>query len=253
MITDPAFYAVAIPVVLLAGVAKGSGNGLGIVAVPLMALVVSPATAAAVMLPILIAMDAMDALGLWAWPGRADHDVLRTLLPGAMIGIVVGALVFKTLDVRWVKAILGVESLLFALNRVMARHAIAAAPALPPTRATGMFWGAVSGFTSTLAHAGNPPLMQYMLPLKLDKERLVATTVVFFTVVNLVKLVPYSMIGLFDLSGLATSLALAPAIPVGYWAGIRLVKLLSEQAFYRLLVGSLFLIGIKLCWDALAG
>jgi uncharacterized membrane protein YfcA len=249
LITDPAFYAVAIPAVLLAGVAKASGNGMGMVAVPLMALAVPPATAAAVMLPILIAMD---GLGLWAWRGRADLDVLRTVLPGAMIGILVGALVFTTLDVRWVKAILGVESLLFALHRVLARHAIAAAPALPPTRATGTFWGAVSGFTSTLAHAGNPPLMQYLLPLKLDKERLVGTSVIFFTVVNLIKLVPYGLIGLFDLTGLGTSLALAPAIPVGYWAGIRLVKLLPERAFYRLLVGSLFLIGIKLCWDAVA-
>lgn len=250
MITDPAFYAVAIPAVLLAGIAKASGNGIGMVAVPLMALAVPPATAAAVMLPILIAMD---ALGLWAWRGRADLGVLRTLLPGALIGIVVGALVFKTLDVRWVKAILGVESLLFAAHRVMARHANAAAPAAPPTRITGTFWGAVSGFTSTLAHAGSPPLMQYLLPLKLDKERLVATTVIFFTAVNLVKLVPYGMIGLFDVAGLTTSLALAPVIPLGYWAGIRLVKRLPERAFHQLLVGSLFLIGIKLCWDALVG
>jgi uncharacterized membrane protein YfcA len=250
LITDPAFYAVAIPAVLLADAAKASGNGLGMVAVPLMALAVSPATAAAVLLPILIVMD---ALGLWAWRGRADRAVLLTLLPGAMLGILIGALVFKTLDVRWVKAILGIESLLFAISRVVSRHEIAARPAAPPTRLTGTFWGLVSGFTSTLAHAGSPPLMQYLLPLKLERERLVATTVVFFTAVNLVKLVPYGMIGLFDASVLTTALVLAPVIPVGYWAGIRLVNRLPERAFHQLLVGSLFLIGIKLCWDAFVG
>jgi len=250
LITDPAFYAVAIPAVLLAGLAKASGNGLGMLCVPLMALAVSPAVAAAVLLPILIAMD---ALGLWAWRGRADRAVLRTLLPGALLGILIGALAFKTLDVRWVKGILGVESVLFALHRVIDRHGIAARPGRSASRLRGGFWGAVSGFTSTLAHAGSPPLMQYLLPLKLDKERLVGTTVIFFTAVNAVKLVPYGLLGLLDAGALATSLALAPVIPVGYWAGLRLVARLPEKVFYRVLVGSLLLIGIKLCWDAVLG
>lgn len=250
MITDPAFYAVAIPAVLLSGLSKASGNSLGMVAVPLMALVVSPAVAVAVLLPILMAMD---ALGLWAWRGRADRATLRVILPGALLGIAIGALAFKSLDVRWVKGLLGIESLLFAMHRVIARHAIAERPGTPQSALRGNFWGAVSGFTSTIAHAGSPPLMQYLLPLKLDKERLVGTTVIFFTAVNVVKLVPYGMLGLLDVSALGTALVLAPAIPVGYWAGLRLVHWLPEHVFYRVLVGSLFLIGLKLCWDAFVG
>jgi hypothetical protein len=250
VLADPAFWAVAVPAVLLAGFSKASGNGLGMLSVPLMALAMSPAVAAAVMLPLLIAMD---ALGLWAWRGRADADTLRSVLPGAMLGILIGALAFSVLDVRWVKGLLGAEAVAFALHRIVARHAIAAAPPRPASRLAGGFWGAVSGFTSTLAHAGSPPLMQYLLPLKLEKERLVATTVIFFTVVNAVKLVPYGAIGLFDLSGLTASLALAPFVPLGYWAGIRLVKVLPETIFYRLLVGSLMVIGIRLLYDAFVG
>lgn len=250
MITDPAFYAVAVPAVLLAGVGKASGNGLGMVAVPLMALTVSPVVAAAVMLPILCAMD---LLGLWAWRGRADRAVLASVLPGALLGIVVGALVFFTLDARWVKLILGLEALAFALQRIVARHAIAAAAARPVSHLHGGFWGVLSGFTSTLAHAGSPPLMQYLLPLKLDKERLVATTVIFFTLVNFTKLVPYGLLGLLDASGLTTALVLAPAVPLGYQAGVWLVRRLSEVWFHRLLVGSLLLIGVKLLWDVVAG
>jgi uncharacterized membrane protein YfcA len=250
MIADPAFWAVGVPAVLLAGVSKASGNGLGMVAVPLMALAMSPATAAAVMLPILCAMD---ALGVWAWRGKSDAATLRTLLPGAMLGILLGTLAFFVLDVRWVKALLGIEAIAFAVHRLLARHAIAAAPPGLPSRASGTFWGTVAGFTSTLAHAGSPPLMQYLLPLKLDKERLVATTVIFFTVVNAVKLVPYGAIGLLDGSGLLASLALAPFVPLGYWGGLRLVKVLPEAIFHRLLVASLLLIGIKLLVDAIVG
>lgn len=250
MLTDPLFWAVSVPAVLLSGVSKASGNGLGMVAVPLMALAMAPSAAAAIMLPILCAMD---ALGLWAWRGRADARVLRTLLPGALLGIVLGTLAFFALDVRWVKAILGLESVAFALHRIVARHRIAAAEPRAPSHAAGGFWGTIAGFTSTLAHAGNPPLMQYLLPLKLDKERLVATTVIFFTVVNAAKLPPYWAIGLLDGSGLAASLALAPFVPIGYWAGLRLVRWLSETAFHRLLVTSLFLIGVKLLVDAALG
>ncbi len=99
MLSAPAFWAVSVPAVLLAGFSKASGNGLGMLAVPLMALAMSPAVAAAIMLPILISMD---ALGLWAWRGRVDADTLRSVLPGAMLGIVIGALAFSVLDVRWV-------------------------------------------------------------------------------------------------------------------------------------------------------
>jgi len=250
VITDPLFYAVAVPAVLLAGVSKASGNGLGMIAVPLMALVVSPAVAAAVMLPILCALD---ALGLWAWRGRADPAVLRTVLPGAALGIAIGAWVFFALDARWVKAILGAETLAFALHRIVAHRAIAARRPRAPSHLHGGVWGALSGFTSTIAHAGSPPLMQYLLPLKLDKERLVATTVIFFTAVNYTKLLPYGLLGLFDGRGLATALVLSPAVPIGYGAGLWIVKRLSERWFHRLLVGSLLLIGVKLLWDAFVG
>lgn len=249
MLSDPAFWAVAVPAVLLAGLGKAGGTGLGILCVPLMALAMPPATAAAVLLPILVAMD---LIGLWAWRGRADAAVLRTALPGAALGIALGTLAFSVLDVRWVQAILGAESIAFALHRIAARRAIGAAPPRPPSYVAGTFWGTVSGFTSTLAHAGSPPLLQYLLPLKLHKERLVATTVIFFTAVNLAKLPPYAAIGLIDASALGASLALAPFVPIGYAVGLRFVKALPERIFHRLLVGSLLLIGVKLLVDALS-
>ena len=75
MITDPWFYVAAVPAVLLFGIAKGGfGGGLGVVAVPLMALVVSPLQAAAVLLPILCLMD---LVGLWAYRGRWLWPELR--------------------------------------------------------------------------------------------------------------------------------------------------------------------------------
>jgi len=113
-----------------------------------------------------------------------------------------------------------------------------------------VFWGAVSGFTSTLAHAGGPPFAIWMLPQKLDKTVLVATSVVFFLVVNYVKLVPYAWLGQLNRMNLAASLLFAPLAPLGIWLGVWLHRRVSERAFYQVSYALLFATGIKLIADA---
>src|SRR4029453_13714868 len=124
-------------------------------------------------------------------------------LPGALVGVAIGGLMFGVLDVRWIKGLLGVECVAFALHRLLGARGIPAAPALPRNAVRAGIWSTLSGFTSTMAHAGGPPLMQYLLPLKIEKLTFVATTVYYFTVVNYVKLVPYAWLGLLDIDNLA--------------------------------------------------
>jgi len=139
-LTDPTlFYALAVLAVLLAGFSKASAaGGVGLMAVPLMSIAIAPQHAAAIMLPILCALD---LLGLWAWRGQYDLRLLRQLVPGAILGIIIGALVFKAVDVRWVKGLLGAECLVFALHRIAgSRHFGAAAarePEPPPIEPSG--------------------------------------------------------------------------------------------------------------------
>jgi uncharacterized membrane protein YfcA len=249
---DPTlFYLLAGLGVLLAGFSKASAaGGVGLMAVPLMSIVIAPQQAAAIMLPILCALD---LLGLWAYRKDYDPSMLRQLVPGALIGILAAALVFKTVDVRWVKGLLGAECLVFAANRILGARRLQAAAARAPNRAKATFWSAISGFTSTLAHAGGPPILQYLLPLKLQKTLLVATTVYFFTLVNYIKLVPYAWLGLLERASLSTSLLLVPVIPVGYWIGWKFTRNIPEKPFYAFINVSLAATGIKLLWDGLHG
>jgi uncharacterized protein len=106
--------------------------------------------------------------------------------------------------------------------------------------------------TSTIAHAGGPPLAIYLLPQRLDKAVMVGTTVIFFALINLVKLVPYAWLGLFDARNLATSLALAPLAPLGIWLGVLSMRRLPELWFYRICYGLLLVVGAKLLWDGVA-
>ena len=102
MITDPWFYAAAIPAILLMGISKGGfGSGAGLFATPLMALTVPIPQAAAIMLPILIVMD---AVGLWAYRGRFNRENLRVLLVGGIIGVALGALAFRYLSDAWTRS-----------------------------------------------------------------------------------------------------------------------------------------------------
>lgn len=248
------FYPVAIVAILLTGIAKGGfGAGAGGIAVPLMSIFIAPPEAAGIMLPILCAMD---LFGVHAWRGRWSGQYLRALLPGAMIGIGLGALAFGALPVNAIRLLLGLISVTFAINQGFALTERIAARLFArrgkPGAVAGVFWGGLSGFTSTLAHAGGPPFAVYMLPQRLDKTLLVGTSAVFFLVVNYVKLVPYGFLGQLNTGNLAASLVFAPLAPVGVWLGVWLHKRVSERAFYQISYTLLFLTGAKLIWDGVA-
>ena len=247
MIADPFFYAVAIPAILLVGVSKGGfGSGAGMFSTPLVALAVPIPQAAAILLPILLVMD---AVGLWAYRGAFSRENMRVILAGGIAGVVLGALTFRYFDDAWMRVLLGVIAIAFVLQRLAGPRE---APPTRPSTPRGLFWSAFSGLTSTIAHAGGPPLSVYLLPQRLDKRVMVGTTVIFFAVINAVKLVPYAWLGLFDARNLSTSLVLAPLAPLGIFLGVFLMKRMSDALFYRVCYGLVLVVGLKLLWDGFA-
>lgn len=245
MITDPWFYLAATAAVLIAGIAKGGmGGGVAVVGVPLMAMVVSPVRAAAVMLPILMVMDALALRAYW---GKWDPQNLRLLLPAALIGTVLGFLTAGSLSADGLRGLVGTVALVYAVQ-YFARPALAGGT--PPRAAAGLFWGTLSGFTSFSVHAGGPPLQAYLLPQRMHRTTFQATSVVFFFVVNWSKVVPYAWLGQWSPDNLLTSLALLPLAPLGIWLGRRLHHHVNDDVFFRVVHASLFVIGVKLLYDA---
>ena len=247
MITDPLYYVIAVPMVLITGISKGGfGMGLGIMSVPAMSLVVPPLQAAGIMLPILCLMD---LVGVWTYRRTWDRRLLRHMAPAALVGIAVGWALAGALDERWIRLVIGLIALAFALDFWRGRRIARAAAR--PSAWKGGFWSGVSGFTSFVGHAGGPPLSIYLLPLGLDKTIFVGTTVMFFAAVNYVKLVPYAWLGQLGPGNLATALVLAPLAPLGMWLGIRLHHGIAPGAFIRICYGFVFVVGLKLTWDGL--
>ena len=243
-ITDPFFYAVSIPAVLLLGISKsGFGVGMGSLAVPLMALAVTVPQAAAMLMPVLLVMD---VLGVAAFRRRFDMKLVRFLIPFGLLGTVVGTLSFRLLDAKLVAGLVGVFTLLFLAQRLLfppkADHP-------PPPRWLGAVLTTVAGFTSFIAHAGGPPVNAYVIPLRLAPLAFAATMSVFFMALNLSKWIPYAWLGLLDARNMATSLALLPFAPIGVWVGVKLAHRIKPLLFYRLVYLGMLLTGVKLVWD----
>ena len=177
LLADPWFYAAALPAVILVGLSKGGfGGATALLGVPLMALVMPPVQAAAIMLPVLIVMDIAT---LWNWRGYRDTKLLFSMLPGGLIGIGIGWMTAAVVTNGMVRLIVGLVALLFALRYVQARITRTDRISKPNgIRAT--FWASVAGFTSFVAHAGGPPYQIYTLSLRLDPKVYTGTSVLFF-------------------------------------------------------------------------
>jgi hypothetical protein len=247
MLSDPWFYVAAVPAILLVGIGKG-GFGAGAMAgVPLLSLVITPAEAAAIMLPVLILMD---AVGVGAYRKKFDLKVLMIMAPGAVIGIALGGFAFGLLNADLMRLVIGLLAAGFVLDYLIG--GLVPRNRRRPGPALGVLAGLASGFTSTLAHAGGPPSQMYLLPLQLEKTVYVATTVILFALINLTKLVPYALLGLFVPTNLTASLVLAPLAALGTLLGVWLHHRIPPVLFYRLAYGLVGLSGAKLVFDGLA-
>ncbi|MEM9630649.1 MAG: sulfite exporter TauE/SafE family protein [Pseudomonadota bacterium] len=247
-ITDPWFYAAAIPAVFLVGLSKGGfGGTMAMLGVPIMTLVISPLQAAGIMLPILVIMD---IVALTAYKGRADWRTLSILIPAAVVGIGIGWTTAAYVDDTFVTLLVGVTSIAFVADYVFKRRKAAEGASHNPPK--GLFWGAVAGFTSFISHTGGPPFQMYVLPLRLNPALFVGTAVIFFAVVNAVKLVPYFMLGQFDTTNLTTSVTLFPVALIATLAGVRLVRIIKGETFYVIIYTFMGIIGAKLTYDGIS-
>jgi uncharacterized membrane protein YfcA len=257
MLTDPLFYAVAIPAVILLGLAKGGFAGIGVVAVPMMALVISPVLAAAITLPILLAQDVVS---VWSFRKTWDKGLLILMLPAAAVGIFLGWLLAARVSVAAVELSIGLISIAFSLQRLWAERAVKAAAAIEASPARplmglglGALCGAVAGFTSQVAHAGGPPFQIYVLPRRLPRDVFIGTSAIFFATVNWMKVPAYIALGQFTPQVLTTAAVLLPLALASTWAGVWLVRRVPAEGFYKVIYVLLIAVGAKLAWDGAHG
>ncbi len=232
----------------LVGLSKGGLPAVGMLGVPLLSMVMSPVKAAVLLLPIFVISDLM---GIWLY--RRDFSLanLRILVPAGIFGVFVGWLTASMVSDRAIMFLIGATGVAFCLNMWLRKPSLA--PAQPPQRAKGWLWGSLAGFTSFISHAGAPPFQVYMLPQKLPKAKFAGTATLFFAVINAAKILPYQNLQPYSHDTLRSAAVLIPFALVGAVCGAYLTRRIADVWFYRLVQVSLFVVSVKLVFNAVAG
>lgn len=247
---SPAFWLIGGLTVFVIAASKGAfGGGAASLGVPMLSLFMDPIGAAMVVAPLVSLMD-MFTLRTFG-PSSWSKPDLRVLMPGLLLGLAIGWLAFEWIDPRFVALMIGTISLAFALHWFWKRHRKVVPDAMPIRAAWAFVAGAVSGFTTFVAHSGGPPVAMYLMRRSLGKTLFVGTTAAFFTIGNLLKLGPYAILMAGRPDALAGALLYAPIVPFGVWLGLRIHHRLSYDGVMLATNALLIVGGARLIWQAI--
>ncbi len=228
---------------LLIGISKaGFGGGIGILVGPVLTIFFGAKPAVGRMLPLLLLCDAIALYPYWR---QWDLRNIRHLLPGGILGILLGAFALSAIDDDLLARLIGVLAIVFSILQ-FARIWYQRDEPLEPRCWPGFFLGLATGFVSTLSHVGGLLTSMYLLMQKMDSRRFVATTTLFYFWINLLKMPVFWHVGMIDATTLAASLPYAPIVIVGVVLGVVLNRYVSDVWFGRIVHGSVLVIGVYL-------
>jgi uncharacterized protein len=238
------FWLAATLAAIFVGGSKGGLPMVGVLATPMLALVLPPVMAAGLLLPVYIVTD---MFGLYAYRHHFSARLLKILIPATTLGVILGWATASLVSERLVTGLVGVIGVVFTLNLLLRKPP--EGPGKVANVAPGLFWGTIAGFTSFVSHTGGPPYQVYVLPQKLDKAVFAGTTTILFAYVNAIKLIPYYALGQLNVANLKVAAVLMIPGILAVLAGVKIVKVLPQELFFKLVTWALFLISLKLIYD----
>jgi uncharacterized protein len=208
------------------GLAKGGFGGLGALLTPILALVLPVAQAVGVLLPMLMVGDVFALYMYWKeW----DSDLVKRMLPAGIVGAIAGTFLLSWLPPNGLRIVLGI----FVLGLVLYRFVSDRIPAMQykPKAWHAPAAGSLSGFASGMFNYGGPAFSSYLLLQKLNARPFIATTAIYFAILNLIKVPGFLYTGVLNLSLLFSLWWVFPFIPLGMWVARRTLTRLSPSAF----------------------
>ena len=249
LLADPHAMLLAVVAVIVLGMAKGGFSGLGVLATPLLALALPPATAAALLLPVLMVQDVVS---VWSFRQTWDRWIVAWMAPGALAGVALASVFAALVDERLLLLALGLLTAAFGLYRLwLERGGRLVAASTSPGWVGGLF-GMAAGVTSQIAHAGGPPFQMWVTPRRLPHETYVGTSSVLFALINWMKVPSYLALGTLNRQTLVAGALLLPLAVVSTLVAVRLIRRFDAARFYAMIYGLMVLLGAKLVWDGLA-
>jgi uncharacterized protein len=249
---------IAIFAVLFIGISKaGFGGGLGMLTTPLAVLAFGK-DAVGIVLPLLCAGDAFSLYHYW---GKWEKRNLKFVLPGVIVGVVIGVQLVDYLTPRELNIAIGCIAVAFVLFQITKERIFAAEGVFKPNYKIGVPCGLGAGITSSISHGAGPLIALFLIPQRMPKEIFVGTNVFIFTWINWIKLpffaIDRSMVdvpvftkkALITPQTLWTSAAFFVLVPIGVWLGVWMNRRFSERGFVNFVYAALFLTGLQLIFQ----
>jgi uncharacterized membrane protein YfcA len=241
--TFDTYFVLASLAAFLVGLSKGGLPTVGMLAVPLLSLFMSPVKAAVLLLPIYIISDVVS---VWLYRKNFSAPNLKILIPAGVLGVGIGWVTASFTSDSAVKLMIGFMGVGFCLNTWLRKTPQDKQAA---DKKKGWFWGIAAGFTSFISHAGGPPFQIYVLPQRLPKLEFAGTATLLFAVINAAKILPYQQLQPYAWEDLMRAADLIPAALIGTVVGAYVTKIIADVLFYRLVQAGLFVVSLKLIAD----
>jgi len=246
---DPVPILLASAGILLMGFSKaGFGGGLGILTTPLCVLAFAklgkpPVFAIGFVLPLLVIADAASLYHYW---NKWEFSNLRFLIPGVLVGVLVGVQLINRFSARQLNVSIGVISMAFVVFQFTKEKIFAAEGKFAPNHTVGIPCGIVAGLTSTFANGAGPVISMFLIPQGLPKEIYVGTSALIFCFINWIKLLMFIPKHIVTLETLRADVPYLLLIPIGVGLGVWLNRRVPERWFIRLVYLFTFLTGLHL-------
>ncbi len=215
-------------VALLIGMAKTGVHGAGMLSVPLLAIAFGGKSSSGIMLPMLLVADVM---GVWYYHRHASFQHLKILFPWAAGGVIAGSFAGNYINDEVFRIIMAGTIVISVV--IMVWMELGGKEKIPDSIYFGIIAGFLGGFTSMIGNLAGTVMAVYFLSMRLPKNNFIGTTAWFFLVMNWFK-VPFHIWVWHTINADSWMLALQliPAIVLGAYVGIALVKKMSDK-FYR--------------------
>jgi len=213
---------------------------------PLCALAFGPKNAIGILLPLLCAGDVFSLYYYWR---KWDARNLRFLIPGVVVGVLIGVHFIDRFSSRELNVAIGVLAVGFVLFQFSKESIFRLEGIFAPNHKIGIPCGVATGITSSFAHGAGPVVAVFLMPQRLSKDVFVGTTVLVFTWVNGIKMPFFLAGGIVNSHTLAQSVLYLPLVPVGVWLGVWLNRRVSQTLFVKLIHAFLLLTGLQLIFN----
>ena len=233
-------------VTFLISLSKGGLGGMaGTLSTPLMALVLPVNQVLGLLLPIMLLADIFSIVLHWR---RWNARLVWLLIPGGVVGVSIGTYFIVNVSTQVLKIGLATIALLFVVYKLLEKRILGSIK-YQEKNWHGWLAGSTAGFTSAMAHSGVPPISIYLMLQNVTPRVFVATSVLFYALLNWIKVPFYYFTGMFDFQRLWQIAWVFPIVPFGVWIGRWLVTKVSKVVFDNIILVLLVITALLLIFD----